>query len=72
LIEAAKTLGVSYPKTVMALAYGDQWTNLFQPFWALALLGLTGLKAGQIMGYAMTVMLIGFVFFAIALAVLPA
>jgi short-chain fatty acids transporter len=72
LIEAAKTLGVSYPKTVMALAYGDQWTNLFQPFWALALLGLTGLKAGQIMGYAMTVMLIGFVFFAVALVLLPA
>ncbi len=72
LVAAAKTLGVSYPKTVMALAYGDQWTNLFQPFWALPLLGLTGLKAGQIMGYAMAVMLIGFLFFAIALVVLPA
>lgn len=72
LTEAAKTLGVSYPKTVMALAYGDQWTNLFQPFWALALLGITGLKASQIMGYAMAVMLIGFVFFAAALVLLPA
>lgn len=72
LTEAAKTLGVSYPKTVMALAYGDQWTNLFQPFWALALLGITGLKASQIMGYAMAVMLLGFAFFAVALAFLPA
>jgi short-chain fatty acids transporter len=72
LVAAAKTLGVSYPKTVMALAYGDQWTNLFQPFWALALLGITGLKAGQIMGYAMAVMLIGILFFALALAFLPA
>ncbi len=72
LVQAAKTLGVSYQKTVMALAYGDQWTNLFQPFWALALLGITGLKASQIMGYAMAVMLLGFVFFAAALVLLPA
>ena len=72
VVEAAKTLGVSYPKTIMALAYGDQWTNLFQPFWALALLGLTGLKARQIMGYCMAVMFIGFVFFLLALLFLPA
>jgi short-chain fatty acids transporter len=72
IVEAAKTIGVGYPKAIMALAYGDQWTNLFQPFWALALLGLTGLKARQIMGYCMAVMLIGIVFFLLALLVLPA
>jgi short-chain fatty acids transporter len=72
MVEAANTLGVSYPKTIMALAYGDQWTNLFQPFWALALLGLTGLKARQIMGYSMAVMFIGLVFFLLALLFLPA
>jgi short-chain fatty acids transporter len=32
VVEAAKTIGVSYSKAIMALAYGDQWTNLFQPF----------------------------------------
>lgn len=69
LVDAAQTLGVSYQKTVLALAYGDQWTNLFQPFWALALLGITGLKARQIMGYAMTVMFIGIVFFLLALLI---
>jgi short-chain fatty acids transporter len=71
IVEAAKTIGVSYSKSIMALAYGDQWTNLFQPFWALALLGLTGLKARQIMGYCMAVMLIGIVFFILALVFLP-
>ncbi len=71
IVKAASQLGASYPKAIMALAYGDQWTNLFQPFWALALLGLTGLKARQIMGYCMAVMLIGFIFFLVALAVLP-
>ena len=72
VVEAAKALNVTYPKAIMALAYGDQWTNLFQPFWALALLGLTGLKARQIMGYCMAVMLIGAIFFFLALLVLPA
>ena len=72
LVEAATTLNVSIPKCVMALAYGDQWTNLLQPFWALPLLGLTGLKARQIMGYCVAVMLLGCVPLAVALAVLPA
>ena len=26
-------------------SYGDQITNMLQPFWALPLLGITGLKA---------------------------
>jgi short-chain fatty acids transporter len=72
VVEAAKALNVSYPKSIMALAYGDQWTNLFQPFWALALLGITGLKARQIMGYAMAIMFIGFLFFLFSLVVFPA
>jgi len=72
MVEAAKTLQVSYAKTVMAVAYGDQWTNLFQPFWALPLLGVTGLKVRQIMGYCMATMFIGLIFFILALAFLPA
>ena len=39
---------ISLPRTVMALSYGDQWTNLLQPFWALALLGITGLRRSSI------------------------
>ena len=35
----------------MAFAYGDEWTNLLQPFWALPLLAITGLRAKQIAGY---------------------
>ena len=36
---------------VMAVAYGDQWTNMLQPFWALPLLAITGAKARDIVGY---------------------
>ena len=58
MIEAAAALGVSYEKTIMTLAYGDQLTNMMQPFWALALLGITRLKASQIIGYSTAIMLL--------------
>ena len=47
----------------MALAYGDQLTNMLQPFWALPLLGITGLKAKEILPYTLLLMILGgFVF----------
>lgn len=51
VLQAAQELGVSQPKAVMALCYGDQLTNMLQPFWALPLLGITGLKARDILPY---------------------
>jgi len=50
-IEAANALDVPPEKIVMAVAYGDQWTNLIQPFWALPMLGIAGLEVRQILGY---------------------
>jgi len=51
LLTTASTLHLDSAPTVMAFAYGDEWTNLLQPFWALPLLAITGLKARQIAGY---------------------
>ncbi|OQB68729.1 MAG: Short-chain fatty acids transporter [Bacteroidetes bacterium ADurb.Bin139] len=67
LIQAAGLVGVDYAKEVMALAYGDQLTNMLQPFWALPLLGITGLKAGQIFRYSLPYMLVGLVIFSLVL-----
>ena len=47
----------------MALAYGDQLTNMLQPFWALPLLGITGLKAKEILPYTLIIMLVGGIIF---------
>lgn len=69
LMEAAGLVGVDYAKEVMALAYGDQLTNMLQPFWALPLLGITGLKAGQILKYSLPFMLIGMVIYGLALLI---
>ena len=59
IVEAANQLDVSIPKSIMALAYGDQLTNMLQPFWALPLLGITGLKAKEILPYTLILLLVG-------------
>jgi len=59
LMEAAQQLGVSIPKTIMALAYGDQITNMIQPFWAIPLLSISGVKARTILPYTFVIMLVG-------------
>lgn len=63
IIEAANQLNVPYWKAVMAMAYGDQITNMLQPFWALPLLGITGLKAKEILPYSILLMVIGTLLF---------
>jgi short-chain fatty acids transporter len=50
-IPAGMALGVDPAKVVMGIAYGDQWTNMIQPFWALPLLGIAKLGVRDIMGY---------------------
>jgi short-chain fatty acids transporter len=50
-MEAAKMMGVDPVRSAMMVAWGDQWTNMIQPFWALPLLGLAKLSARDIMGY---------------------
>ena len=67
VLQSAIDLGVSIPKSIMALAYGDQLTNMLQPFWALPLLGITQLKAKQILPYTILIMLIGFIIFSTCL-----
>tara|TARA_B110000977_G_scaffold187683_1_gene255075 strand:- start:620 stop:2011 length:1392 start_codon:yes stop_codon:yes gene_type:complete len=63
IIEASQQLGISLAKNIMALAYGDQLTNMLQPFWALPLLGITGLKAKEILPYTLLLMCLGGVIF---------
>ncbi len=59
IIDAALKLGVPLPKIIMALSYGDQITNMLQPFWALPLLAITKLKAREILPYTVILMLVG-------------
>lgn len=70
VIESALSLGVPLPKAIMALAYGDQVTNMLQPFWALPLLGITKLKAKEILPYTLILMVVGSAIYILGLLLL--
>ncbi|MDP3386554.1 MAG: short-chain fatty acid transporter [Eubacteriales bacterium] len=58
MMPAGLELGVAPAKTAMAIAWGDAWTNMIQPFWALPALGIAGLGARDIMGYCVITLIV--------------
>ena len=58
MIEAANYLNVKPYVIVLGVAYGDQWTNMIQPFWTIPLLAIAGLHMRQIMGYTFVIFII--------------
>lgn len=57
MLPAAEALQADVSKVVMGVAWGDAWTNLLQPFWALPMLGIAGLKPRDIMGFCVVALL---------------
>ncbi|CRF47907.1 Short chain fatty acids transporter [Helicobacter heilmannii] len=58
LLPSGAALGVDPAVTCMAIAWGDAWTNMIQPFFALPLLGIARLDVRHIVGY----LLVAFVY----------
>lgn len=58
MLQAGQALGVSPTVTAMAVAFGDQTTNMLQPFWALPILAIAGLSIRHIMGYCLMTFLL--------------
>jgi short-chain fatty acids transporter len=84
IVEAAKTLGASMPvdqltsfiaRSSMAVAYGDAWTNMIQPFWTLAFFPViaagTKMQARDIMGYTFVSLIVSFFIFSIGVLWMP-
>jgi short-chain fatty acids transporter len=56
--DAAQQLGVEQSVAIMGIAYGDQWTNMIQPFWTVPILAIAGLSVRDIMGYTTVILFI--------------
>ena len=69
--ETAVELGVEPGQAIIAYGTGDMWTNMFQPFWAIPLLGITKVKARDILGYTLIIMIVLTPVFALGLYFLP-
>ena len=67
VMPAAQLLGVDLGKAAMAIAYGEAWMNMAQPFWALPALAIAGLGVRDIMGYCVTALLFSGIIFVVGL-----
>lgn len=67
VISAAQYLDADMARVAMAVAWGDAWTNLLQPFWALPVLAIAGLKAKDIMGFCLIQLFVTGAFISIVL-----
>jgi short-chain fatty acids transporter len=74
-LPAGAELNVETVRTVMAVTYGDIWTNLIQPFWALLYFPIlaagTRLRVRDFMGYCLPILLVVGIIWVPALMFLP-
>lgn len=55
ILPAAQELDIDLAKASMAIAWGDAWSNMVQPFWALPLLSIGKVSLGEMMGYCVII-----------------
>ncbi|MDN3202589.1 TIGR00366 family protein [Algoriphagus sediminis] len=70
LMDVSQTMGFDLGKMVMVFSFGDQISNLLQPFWALPLLAITGVRAKHVFKYSVWMFVTGFSLLLILLTVL--
>ena len=74
-ILAAQELGVDVPRTIMAVNYGETWTTLVQPFWALLFMPIMGaglkLTVKDFLGYCLPILIIIGIYWIIGVTYLP-
>ncbi|HWQ62110.1 MAG TPA: TIGR00366 family protein, partial [Negativicutes bacterium] len=68
MAKAGAMLGVPGNETIIAFTAGETLSNIIQPFWAIALLGVAGLKMKDIMGHCILVFIITTVIFNVCFA----
>lgn len=61
LIDVAARLNVSVPKLLVAYTYGDQTTNIIQPFWALPYLTLCHIDFKKMLPYTFVICIGAFI-----------
>ena len=57
VLPAVEQLGADLDKTIMAVVWGDAWTNMLQPFWAVPLLSIAGMRIKDIIGLLLVVLI---------------
>ena len=69
-IPAARDLHASYAGTTMAVAMGESVANMLQPFFALPILAIAGIKMRRMMGFMVVTFLVSLIVFGSSLLLL--
>jgi short-chain fatty acids transporter len=69
-VPAARDLHASLGGTTMAVAMGESVANMLQPFWALPILAIAGIKMKRVMGFMVVTFVVSFLVCAAALLLL--
>ena len=71
MIPAAVALHASLPHTAMGVAMAENTSNMLQPFWALPLVAIAGVKIQKVVGYTAVTFFVALIIYAVCLAVIP-
>jgi short-chain fatty acids transporter len=71
MIPAAVALHASLPHTAMGVAMAENVSNMLQPFWAMPLVAIAGVKIQKVVGYTAITFFVTLVIYALSLALIP-
>ncbi|WP_035566931.1 short-chain fatty acid transporter [Caballeronia sordidicola] len=71
VLPAALSLHASVPRTAMAVAMAENVSNMLQPFWAVPVVAIAGIRIQRVMGYTAVTFVVSLVIYAAALWLIP-
>lgn len=71
VLPAAVEMHASLARTAMAVAVGENSANMLQPFWAVPLVALAGVRIQSVMGYTACIFVISAVCYMLGLWLIP-
>ena len=71
VLPAALSLHASVPRTAMAVAMAENVSNMLQPFWAVPIVAIAGIRIQRVMGYTAVTFAVSLVIYALALWLVP-
>jgi short-chain fatty acids transporter len=71
VLPAALALHASVPRTAMGVAMAENVTNMLQPFWAVPVVAMAGIRLQRVMGYTAITFVVSLVIYLAALVVIP-
>jgi short-chain fatty acids transporter len=70
VVPAAVALHASVPATTMAVAMGEQVSNMLQPFWAAPVVAMAGIGVQRVLGFTVMTFVVGALVYGAALLLL--